>query len=177
MEMEALEKMNRLVWDYMNLLKEEEGLIYNLLGYTDLLSNQRKIEEAFRRTCTDKLEQIDQELEKIHQCIGILDDIAQSYRCAFEDLCFDEEKFIAETGEQCLPIKEMDIPGLGPLELIDGDDRTVADAKAAETTFTPTADGAFVVDNIQAPLLLGQTALSKFGKVTINYNNNTIEFN
>ena len=27
---------------------------------------------------------------------------------------------------------------------------TVADAKAAETTFTPTADGAFVVDNIQA---------------------------
>ena len=34
-----------------------------------------------------------------------------------------------------------------------------------------------VVDNIQAPLLLGQTALSKFGKVTINYNNNTIEFN
>lgn len=36
---------------------------------------------------------------------------------------------------------------------------------------------ASVVDNIQAPLLLGQTALSKFGKVTINYNNNTIEFN
>lgn len=34
-----------------------------------------------------------------------------------------------------------------------------------------------IVDNIQAPLLLGQTALSKFGKVTINYNNNTIEFN
>lgn len=36
---------------------------------------------------------------------------------------------------------------------------------------------AAVVDNIQAPLLLGQTALSKFGKVTINYNSNTIEFN
>ena len=34
-----------------------------------------------------------------------------------------------------------------------------------------------VVDNIQAPLLLGQTALSKFGKVTIDYNNNVIEFN
>lgn len=34
-----------------------------------------------------------------------------------------------------------------------------------------------VVDNIQAPLLLGQTALSKFGKVTIDYNNSTIEFN
>ena len=34
-----------------------------------------------------------------------------------------------------------------------------------------------VVDNIQAPLLLGQTALSKFGKVTIDYDNNTIEFN
>jgi len=34
-----------------------------------------------------------------------------------------------------------------------------------------------VVDNIQAPLLLGQTALIKFGKVTIDYNNNTIEFN
>ena len=33
-----------------------------------------------------------------------------------------------------------------------------------------------VVDNIQAPLLLGQNALSKFGKVTINYNDNTIEF-
>ena len=27
---------------------------------------------------------------------------------------------------------------------------TVEDARAAETTFTPTADGAFVVDNIQA---------------------------
>ncbi len=36
---------------------------------------------------------------------------------------------------------------------------------------------ATVVDNIQAPLLLGQTALEKFGKVTIDYNNNTIEFN
>lgn len=34
-----------------------------------------------------------------------------------------------------------------------------------------------VVDNIQAPLLLGQTALSKFGKVTIDYDSNTIEFN
>lgn len=34
-----------------------------------------------------------------------------------------------------------------------------------------------VVDNLQAPLLLGQTALAKFGKVTIDYNNNTIEFN
>mgnify|MGYP000262968635 CR=1 FL=1 len=36
---------------------------------------------------------------------------------------------------------------------------------------------ATVVDNIQAPLLLGQTALAKFGKVTIDYNSNTIEFN
>jgi len=36
---------------------------------------------------------------------------------------------------------------------------------------------ASIVDNIQAPLLLGQTALAKFGKVTIDYNNNTIEFN
>lgn len=34
-----------------------------------------------------------------------------------------------------------------------------------------------VVDNIKAPLLLGQTALAKFGKVTIDYHNNTIEFN
>ena len=34
-----------------------------------------------------------------------------------------------------------------------------------------------VVDNIQSPLLLGQTALNKFGKVTIDYNNETIEFN
>lgn len=36
---------------------------------------------------------------------------------------------------------------------------------------------ATIVDNIQAPLLLGQTALAKFGKVTIDYDNNTIEFN
>lgn len=36
---------------------------------------------------------------------------------------------------------------------------------------------ASVVDNIQAPLLLGQTALAKFGKVTIDYDHNTIEFN
>lgn len=35
---------------------------------------------------------------------------------------------------------------------------------------------ATVVDNIQAPLLLGQTALSKFGKVTIDYDNNIIEY-
>ena len=36
---------------------------------------------------------------------------------------------------------------------------------------------ASVVDNIQAPLLLGQTALSKFGKISIDYDNNIIEFN
>lgn len=36
---------------------------------------------------------------------------------------------------------------------------------------------ASIVDNIQAPLLLGQTALAKFGKVTIDYTHNTIEFN
>ncbi len=36
---------------------------------------------------------------------------------------------------------------------------------------------ASIVDNIQAPLLLGQTALAKFGKVTIDYNHNSIEFN
>lgn len=36
---------------------------------------------------------------------------------------------------------------------------------------------ASVTDNIQAPLLLGQSALAKFGKVTIDYNENTIEFN
>lgn len=36
---------------------------------------------------------------------------------------------------------------------------------------------AAVVDNIQAPLLLGQTALSKFGKVSLDYNHGYIEFN
>lgn len=36
---------------------------------------------------------------------------------------------------------------------------------------------ASIVDNIQAPLLFGQSALAKFGKVTIDYNSNTIEFN
>ena len=36
---------------------------------------------------------------------------------------------------------------------------------------------ATVVDNLQAPLLLGQTALAKFGKVTIDYEHDTIEFN
>ncbi len=36
---------------------------------------------------------------------------------------------------------------------------------------------ATVVDNIQAPLLLGQSALAKFGKVTIDYENNILEFN
>lgn len=34
-----------------------------------------------------------------------------------------------------------------------------------------------VVDNIQAPLLLGQTALAKFGKISIDYDDLTIEFN
>ena len=36
---------------------------------------------------------------------------------------------------------------------------------------------ATVVDNIQAPLLSGQTALAKFGKISIDYDNLTIEFN
>lgn len=36
---------------------------------------------------------------------------------------------------------------------------------------------ATVVDNIQAPLLLGQTALSKFGKVSLDYEHGYIEFN
>ena len=36
---------------------------------------------------------------------------------------------------------------------------------------------ASVVDNIQAPLLFGQSALSKFGKVSIDYDNGYIEFN
>ncbi len=36
---------------------------------------------------------------------------------------------------------------------------------------------ATVVDNIEAPLLLGQTALAKFGKISIDYDNLTIEFN
>ena len=36
---------------------------------------------------------------------------------------------------------------------------------------------AIVVDNINAPLLLGQTVLAKFGKVSIDYENDIIEFN
>lgn len=35
---------------------------------------------------------------------------------------------------------------------------------------------ASVVHNLQAPLLLGQSALSRFGKVTIDYKKNTISF-
>lgn len=35
---------------------------------------------------------------------------------------------------------------------------------------------ATVVDNVEAPLLLGQSALAQFGRVSINYNDNTIEF-
>lgn len=35
---------------------------------------------------------------------------------------------------------------------------------------------ATVVDNIEAPLLLGQSALAQFGKVSIDYNNSIIEF-
>ena len=35
---------------------------------------------------------------------------------------------------------------------------------------------ATVVDNIEAPLLLGQSALAQFGRVSIDYNSNTIEF-
>jgi aspartyl protease family protein len=34
---------------------------------------------------------------------------------------------------------------------------------------------ASVVDNMNAPLLLGQSALSNFGNITIDYNNQTIE--
>lgn len=36
---------------------------------------------------------------------------------------------------------------------------------------------ATVVDNMNAPLLLGQTALSKFGKVSIDYEKDILEFN
>ncbi|WP_051554821.1 retropepsin-like aspartic protease family protein [Maribacter antarcticus] len=35
---------------------------------------------------------------------------------------------------------------------------------------------ASVVHNLEAPLLLGQSALSRFGKVTIDYNKNVISF-
>lgn len=35
---------------------------------------------------------------------------------------------------------------------------------------------ATVVDNLDSPLLLGQSALSRFGKISIDYNNSTIEF-
>lgn len=35
---------------------------------------------------------------------------------------------------------------------------------------------ASVIPNMNAPLLLGQSALSKFGKLTIDYNTNTIRF-
>lgn len=35
---------------------------------------------------------------------------------------------------------------------------------------------ASVVDNFNAPLLLGQSALAKFGKISIDYNNNEIKF-
>lgn len=35
---------------------------------------------------------------------------------------------------------------------------------------------ASVVNNIGAPLLMGQSALSRFGKITIDYNNNEIKF-
>lgn len=33
---------------------------------------------------------------------------------------------------------------------------------------------ASIVHNLQAPLLMGQSALAKFGKITIDYKNNTI---
>lgn len=35
---------------------------------------------------------------------------------------------------------------------------------------------ASIVDNMEAPLLLGQSALSKFGKISIDYNKNEIIF-
>jgi len=35
---------------------------------------------------------------------------------------------------------------------------------------------ASIVDNMEAPLLLGQSALSKFGKISIDYNHNEITF-
>jgi len=35
---------------------------------------------------------------------------------------------------------------------------------------------ASIVDNMEAPLLLGQSALSKFGKISIDYNKNEITF-
>lgn len=35
---------------------------------------------------------------------------------------------------------------------------------------------ASIVHNIEAPLLMGQSALSRFGKITIDYENNEIKF-
>ena len=35
---------------------------------------------------------------------------------------------------------------------------------------------ASIVDNLEAPLLLGQSALAKFGKISIDYNRNEITF-
>lgn len=68
---------------------------------------------------------------------------------------FETEKYIMANGEieegTSIIIRELEIGGL-----------TVFRIKAS------------IVHNLKAPLLLGQTALSKFGKVDINYQNNTL---
>jgi aspartyl protease family protein len=70
---------------------------------------------------------------------------------------------------------------LGKAEFIDanGDISVGTIVKLKEVTIgnrTIYNINASVVDNSIAPLLLGQSALEQFGKISIDYNNNTVSF-
>lgn len=76
-------------------------------------------------------------------------------------------------------LKEEDIIGEAYYKIADG---TIAEGTVINLRTVQIANKvlhdvqATVVDNIEAPLLLGQSALERFGKISINYNNLTIEF-
>lgn len=76
-------------------------------------------------------------------------------------------------------LKEEDIIGEAYYKIADG---TIAEGTVINLRTVQIANKvlhdvqATVVDNIEAPLLLGQSALERFGKISIDYNNLTIEF-
>lgn len=76
-------------------------------------------------------------------------------------------------------LKEEDIIGEAYYEVADG---TIAAGTVINLRTVQIANKvlhnvrATVVDNLESPLLLGQSALSRFGEISIDYNNLTIEF-
>lgn len=86
-----------------------------------------------------------------------------------------EAAYLAKQGK----LSEEDIIGAQLYQIADGSEISgiqiiLREVKIANKTLYDVK--ASIMPNLQAPLLLGQSALSKYGKISIDYRNETIEF-